>query len=382
MVDISKLLCGQDMPGDQLRYSASSHRRPVVVWNTTRRCNLHCVHCYASAGETASPDELTTAEGRALIDDLASYGAPVLLFSGGEPTMREDLLELMSLATSRGLRAVISTNGTLITPEMARDMKGAGVVYVGVSLDGLGEAHDRFRGKKGAFEEALRGLANARRAGLKTGIRFTITRFNNSFVPDIFRLLEEEGIDRLCFYHLVYAGRGSQLISWDLTPEERRTTMDLIFDRALDFHGRGLDKDILTVDNHADGVYLYLKMVPQDPVRAQEVYRFLERNGGNSSGQGISAINHLGHVHPDQFWGHYDLGSIRERPFSQIWEDTSDPLLAGLRDRKGRIGGRCARCRFFSLCGGNFRVRAEAVHGDVWAADPACYLTDEEIGIA
>jgi radical SAM protein with 4Fe4S-binding SPASM domain len=296
--------------------------------------------------------------------------------------MREDLLELMSLATSRGLRAVISTNGTLITPEMARDMKGAGVVYVGVSLDGLGEAHDRFRGKKGAFEEALRGLANARRAGLKTGIRFTITRFNNSFVPDIFRLLEEEGIDRLCFYHLVYAGRGSQLISWDLTPEERRTTMDLIFDRALDFHGRGLDKDILTVDNHADGVYLYLKMVPQDPVRAQEVYRFLERNGGNSSGQGISAINHLGHVHPDQFWGHYDLGSIRERPFSQIWEDTSDPLLAGLRDRKGRIGGRCARCRFFSLCGGNFRVRAEAVHGDVWAADPACYLTDEEIGIA
>lgn len=382
MVDISKLLCGQDTSGDQLRYSDSSHRRPVVVWNTTRRCNLHCVHCYASAGETADPGELTTAEGRALIDDLAAYGAPVLLFSGGEPTMREDLLELMSLATSRGLRAVVSTNGTLITPEMARDMKQAGVVYVGVSLDGMGEAHDRFRGKKGAFEEALRGLASARRAGLKTGIRFTITRFNNSFVPDIFRLLEEEGIDRLCFYHLVYSGRGSQLISWDLTPEERRTTIDLIFDRALDFHRRGLDKDILTVDNHADGVYLYLKMVPQDPVRAQEVYRFLERNGGNSSGLGISAINHLGHVHPDQFWGHYDLGSIRERPFSQIWEDTSDPLLAGLRNRRGRIKGRCARCRYFSLCGGNFRVRAEAVYGDVWAADPACYLTDEEIGIA
>lgn len=382
MVDISKLLCGQDMPGDGLRYSDSSHRRPVVVWNTTRRCNLHCVHCYASAGEEAIPGELTTAEGRALIDDLATYGAPVLLFSGGEPTMREDLGELTSLATSRGLRAVVSTNGTLITPEMARDMKRAGVVYVGVSLDGVGEVHDRFRGKEGAFEEALRGLATARRAGLRTGIRFTITRFNNALVPDIFRLLEEEGIDRLCFYHLVYAGRGSHLVSWDLTPEERRATMDITFDRALDFHRRGLDKDILTVDNHADGVYLYLRMARQDPQRAQEVYRFLEGNGGNSSGLGISAIDPLGHVHPDQFWGHYDLGSIRERPFSQIWEDTSDPLLAGLRDRKGRIKGRCARCRYFSLCGGNFRVRAEAVYGDVWAADPACYLTDDEIGIS
>jgi radical SAM protein with 4Fe4S-binding SPASM domain len=317
-----------------------------------------------------------------LIEDLAQYGAPVLLFSGGEPTMREDLVELLTLATARGLRAVISTNGTLITPDMARDMKRAGVVYVGVSLDGVGEAHDHFRGKQGAFEEALSGLANARKAGLRTGIRFTITRFNNSHVAEIFRLLEQEAIDRLCFYHLVYAGRGSHLVSWDLTPEERRATMDLILDRTADLHLRGLDKDILTVDNHADGVYLYLQVARQDPGRAREVYSFLESNGGNSSGQGISAIDAQGNVHPDQFWVHYDLGSIRERPFSQIWEDTSDPLLAGLRDGKGRIGGRCAGCRHFAVCGGNFRVRAEAVHGDVWAADPACYLTDEETGVA
>ncbi|MDP6510894.1 MAG: radical SAM protein [Dehalococcoidia bacterium] len=382
MVDISKLLCGQNAYGDQLRYSESSHRRPVVVWNTTQRCNLRCVHCYASAGDGHYPGELTTAEGRALIEDLAQYGAPVLLFSGGEPTMREDLVELLTLATARGLRAVISTNGTLITPDMARDMKRAGVVYVGVSLDGVGETHDRFRGKKGAFQEALSGLANAREAGLRTGIRFTITRFNNSYVAEIFRLLEEEAIDRLCLYHLVYAGRGSHLVSWDLTPEERRTTMDLILDRTADLHRRGLDKDILTVDNHADGIYLYLKVARKDPRRAQEVYSLLERNGGNSSGLGISAVDALGRVHPDQFWGHYDLGSIRERPFSQIWKDTSDPLLAGLRDRKGRIGGRCAGCRHFAVCGGNFRVRAEAMHGDVWAADPACYLTDEEIGVA
>lgn len=382
MIDISKLLCGQDTTGDHLRYSDTSHRRPVVVWNTTRRCNLHCVHCYASAGDGQFPGELTTAEARAMVEDLAAYGVPVLLFSGGEPLMRRDIWQLMPLATSRGLRAVLSTNGTLITPEVAQDMKRAGMAYVGVSLDGVGEAHDRFRGKKGAFEEALAGLANARRAGLRTGIRFTITRFNNTYVADMFRLLEEEGIDRLCFYHLVYAGRGSHIVSWDLTPQEARTTMDLILDRAANLHRRSLDKDILTVDNHADGVYLYLRVAREDAQRAAEVYRYLERNGGNSSGQGIAAIDPLGHVHPDQFWAHYDLGSIRERPFSQIWEDTSEPLLAGLRDRKGKVGGRCGRCRYFSLCGGNFRVRAEAVYGDVWAEDPACYLTDAEIGIA
>lgn len=381
MISVTKLLCGQATAGDNLRYSPESHRRPIVVWNFTRRCNLHCVHCYARAEDRDFPEELSTAEGKGLIASLAGFGVPVILFSGGEPLMRPDLLELAAYVTEKGARAVVSTNGTLIGPDMASKLREAGVTYVGVSLDGVGAAHDRFRGRAGAFQEALEGLRHCREARLRTGLRFTITRFNRSQIGDIFHLLEEEGIDRLCFYHLVYAGRGNQLVSWDLSPEERRETMDFVFDQALALQRRGISKDILTVDNHADGIYLYLRVQREQPQRAAEVYQFLKQNGGNSSGVGISSIDHLGYVHPDQFWYHYNLGNVRERDFAQIWQDRSEPLLSGLRERKGRITGRCAQCSYFDLCGGNFRVRAEAVYGDVWAPDPACYLTDEEIGV-
>jgi radical SAM protein with 4Fe4S-binding SPASM domain len=382
MIGITKLLCGVASSGDELRYRESVHGRPVVVWNLTRQCNLHCLHCYAEAQGRASPQELSTQEGKALIDDLAGFGVPVLLFSGGEPLVRPDLLELAAHASERGIRAVVSTNGTLITPHMALGLKAANIAYVGVSLDGLREINDRFRGKKGAFEEALAGLRNCREAGLRAGLRFTVTKHNYREIDNIFDLVVEEEIPRLCFYHLVYAGRGSELVAADLSPEETRGVMDLIFHRTLDLHRRGIYKDILTVDNHADGIYLYLRVKKDDPNRAEEVYRFLEWNGGNSSGVGIAAIDHLGEVHPDQFWRHYSLGNVRNRNFSQIWQDTSEPLLASLRQRKSLVKERCARCHYLNLCGGNFRVRAEAAFGDVWAPDPACYLTDEEIGIA
>lgn len=382
MISITKLLCGEVTPGDSLRYSEQSHRRPVVVWNLTRRCNLHCLHCYASAQDKESPGELSTQEGRGLIDDLAGYGVPVLLFSGGEPLLHPDLLELAHYAAQKGIRPVLSTNGTLLSRRQALELKEAGFSYVGVSLDGLEKAHDRFRGKQGAFRQALAGLGYCREAGLRTGLRLTLTRFNAPELPGIFDLLEAERIDRLCFYHLAYAGRGSQLVSWDLPSPEARAVMDLVFERSLDFHRRGIFKDILTVDNHADGAYLYLRVKRDFPQRAEEVRRFLERNGGNSSGVGIAAIDELGLVHPDQFWRHYSVGNIREKPFSSIWEDGSEPLLVGLRDRKSRLHGRCARCQYLDLCGGNLRVRAEALYGDVWAPDPACYLSDEEIGIA
>ncbi|MBI4289630.1 MAG: radical SAM protein [Chloroflexi bacterium] len=384
MIGITKLLCGVETPGDDLRYrgDGSVHRRPVVVWNMTRRCNLHCVHCYASAVEKPSPDELTTAEGKALMDSLAAYGVPVILFSGGEPLTRPDLLELTAYASSKGLRSTYSTNGTLITPSQARDMKQANITYVGVSLDGLEAANDRFRGKKGAFKEALNGIRHCREAGVKVGLRFTITRQNRPEIPAILDLIESENIPRVCFYHLVYAGRGSKMVEADLTHQEARETIDLIMARAADFHRRGLAKEILTVDNYADGVYLYLQMKRENPERAAEVFRFLKLNGGNNSGVGIGCIDHEGNVHPDQFWRHYSFGNIRQRSFGDIWEDTSDPVMKGLKNRRAMVKGRCARCQFLELCGGNFRVRAEAVYGDIWAPDPACYLTDQEIGIA
>jgi 12,18-didecarboxysiroheme deacetylase len=378
-------------PGDVLRYRReaknlpshllqfSADKRPVIVWNMTRRCNLKCIHCYSSSQNINYPDELTTEEGKAMIEDLAAFGAPVLLFSGGEPLMRPDLPELARYAVDRGMRAVISTNGTLITKEQASRFRDIGLSYVGISLDGTRETHDFFRGVAGAFDRTMQGLRNCREAGLKVGIRFTVNRRNVGDVPAIFDLLEEEDIPRCCFYHLVYAGRGSALVAEDLDHAATRRLLDLIMDRTRDLFARGREKEILTVDNHADGPYVYLRLLREDPARAAEVLELLEMNEGNSSGHGIGCISWDGEVHPDQFWRNVSLGNIRRRPFSEIWTDTTNELTARLKDKKPHLQGRCAACRWLTVCGGNFRARAEAVTGNIWAPDPACYLTDEEI---
>ena len=394
MIGISKLYCGTIEPSDALRYgrkskSLPSHllqfakdKKPVVVWNCTRRCNLRCVHCYAHARDQVYEGELSTSEGEALLDDLADFGSPVVLFSGGEPIMRPDLPHLVRHAVSTGMRAVISTNGTLITREVAAELKDLGLSYVGVSLDGMPETNDRFRGVKGAFDQAMQGIANCQEVGLKVGVRFTMSRHNVHDVPAIFDLIEEHGIPRVCFYHLVYAGRGSKLIEEDLSHQETRETVDLIIDRTKGLYDRGMEVEVLTVDNHTDGPYLYLRMEREGAERAEQVMALLKMNGGNSTGVGIGCVGNTGDVHADQFWRHYSFGNVRERPFSEIWMDTSDELMAKLKEKKEHVKGRCHLCKWLDICAGNFRVRAEAVTGDIWAAEPACYLTDEEIGIA
>jgi len=391
MIGISKLYCGTVEPSDALRYgrhsgSLPSHllqfsadKKPVVVWNITRRCNLKCIHCYAQAQDRAFPDEMTTAEGKRIIDDLAGFGSPVVLFSGGEPLLRQDLTELAEYAVGKGMRAVISTNGTLITPALAQDLKSVGLSYVGISLDGLADVNDRFRGVKGAYSKALDGIVACQEAGIKVGLRFTMNRLNVQEIPAIFDLLEAMDIPRICFYHLVYAGRGSKLMDEDLSHAETRAALDLIIDRTEDLHRRGKPKEVLTVDNHADGPYLYLRLLREGSPRAAEVLELLQMNEGNSSGRGIGCISWDGSVHADQFWRHYSFGNVRQRPFSEIWADLSNPLMNRLKDKKPWVKGRCAECRWLELCAGNFRVRAEAATGDLWAPDPACYLTDAEI---
>ena len=391
MIGISKLYCGTVEPSDALRYSRQSKdlpshllqfsidKNPVVVWNITRQCNLKCVHCYAHAKATLQENELTNAEGRRLIDDLSNMGVPVLLFSGGEPLMRPDMPELAEYAVKKGMRAVISTNGTLITREIARTLKNIGLSYVGISLDGMKDINDRFRGVEGAFDDALKGIQNCQEAGIKVGLRFTVNRFNVNEIPAVFDLLEEREVPRICFYHLVYSGRGSEMVKDDLSLSDTRKAVDLIIDRTRRLHDAGKPKEVLTVDNHADGPYIYLRLLREDPRRAAEVMELLKMNEGNNSGRGIGCVSWDGEVHADQFWRHHSFGNIRQRPFSEIWNDLSDPLMKGLKNKKEHVKGRCATCRWLSICGGNFRVRAEATTGDVWAPDPACYLTDEEI---
>ncbi|MFZ5569142.1 MAG: 12,18-didecarboxysiroheme deacetylase [Thermodesulfobacteriota bacterium] len=391
MIGISKLYCGTVEPSDALRYGRHSgklpshllqfsmDKKPVVVWNMTRRCNLKCIHCYAHAKDDASADELTTAEAKTVIDDLAAFGVPVLLFSGGEPTMRRDLPELAAYAVEKGLRAVISTNGTLITREKARILKDIGLSYVGISLDGMEPINDRFRGVRGAFQSALAGIRSCQEAGIKVGLRFTVNKYNAGEISGIFELLEQMDVPRVCFYHLVYAGRGSSLVKEDLNHEETRKAVDLIIEHTRILHEKGKPKEVLTVDNHADGPYLYLRLLKENPERAKEVLTLLQMNEGNNSGRGIGCISWDGVVHADQFWRHHSFGNVRQRPFSEIWSDLSDPLMAKLKEKKKHVKGRCASCRWLDICGGNFRVRAEATTGDLWAPDPACYLTDEEI---
>ncbi len=401
MISISKLYCGGTAESDGLRYGhggqgpvvsagappaskTAAERRPVTVWNVTRTCNLRCIHCYTDSEARKYSGELTTDEGKALIRDLAGFQVPALLFSGGEPLARPDLFDLVSYARSFGVRPTLSTNGTLITDETARKIKEAGFTYVGISLDGIGEINDRFRGVDGAFDRAVRGFKACVGVGQRVGLRLTLTRHNFKNLHGIFDFIEREQIDRACFYHLVYSGRGGQIAEDDLSREETRQAIDIILERTEDFHKRGLNKEILTVDNHVDGIYLYLKLLEKDPARAEKVLKLLTWNGGGmySSGVGIADIDFQGNVHADQFWMHYSFGNVRQRPFSRIWMDTSDPLMAGLKNRRARIKGRCAPdiCKWFDACGGALRVRADLVYNDPWAPEPACYLTDEEIG--
>ena len=393
MIGISKLYCGQVEPSDALRYGRhsgqlpshllqfSKDKKPVVVWNMTRRCNLKCVHCYAKALEEDGSDAISTGQGKAIIDDLSAYGAPVMLFSGGEPLVRKDLVELAHYATGKGMRAVISTNGTLITKEKARELKSVGLSYVGISLDGGEDVHDRFRKVPGSFKKALQGIENCQAEGLKVGLRFTINKRNVGEVPKLFDLVRDLEVPRICFYHLVYSGRGSELIKEDLDHAETRAVVDLIMDRTRELFEQGKPKEVLTVDNHADGPYVWMRLQREDPKRAEEVFELLQYNDGNNSGRGIGCISWDGQVHADQFWRNHTFGNVLERPFSQIWDDGNIELLAKLKNKKAYVGGRCAKCRFLNICGGNFRARAEAWHGDVWAEDPACYLTDKEIGL-
>lgn len=348
--------------------------RPVVVWNITGACGLRCLHCYSKAG-AADERELSTDEALVAIDGLSDYGVHALIFSGGDPLERSDLMELVSHASKRSLKAAISTSGVTLDTETAKRLKDAGASYIGVSLEGDEEANDAIRGK-GSFRRALEGIRASVRTGIPTGLRLTLTRLNIGGLPFIFRLVEEEGVGRLYFSHLVYSGRGRRKDAPGNA--ETRRAVDSIIGAAVDFLERSVPSEIVTGSNEADGVCLYLKTRERDPAMAQSIYAGLVTRGGNTSGVGICSIDRRGFVHPDQFWSTHSFGNVRERPFGEIWEG-NDALKTALRKRTGLIKGRCAACIHFDACNGNSRQRALAETGDPFGEDPACYLTDAEV---
>ena len=382
MTGVSKMLFGAAEPSDRLRYAKGVHRRPIVVWNCTHRCNLACSHCYAAEG--GDRPELTGAEARSFIDDLASFNVPVLLFSGGEPFARPDIRALAEYASSAGLRVTFSTNGTLIDDDTADWLARLGTGYVGISIDGTEAVHDRFRRCPGAYQMSLAAIRRLVERSVKVGLRVTMTRDNVSAIPAVFEMMRRERVKRICFYHLVYTGRGRQIAESDLSREERRRALDVIAEETRKSFAAGSAVEVLTVDNHADGPYYYLRELERERAagqgRAQQMLELLKLNGGNSSGEGIASVAWDGTVYPDQFWRNHPVGNVKERPFSAIWgAPERGSLLEMLRRRKEFVEGRCRRCRWLEVCGGNFRARGEAVTGSIWGEDPSCHLTDEEI---
>jgi heme d1 biosynthesis radical SAM protein NirJ len=355
---------------------------PVVIWNLIRRCNLNCKHCYSLSADVDFPGELSTEEVYAVMDDLRAFGVPVLILSGGEPLLRPDIFEISKRAKDQGFYVGLSSNGTLIDEAMSARIAEVGYDYVGVSLDGIGAVHDRFRRQAGAYEAALGGIRRCRELGIKVGLRFTMTEHTVESLPALLDLVDREEIDKFYLSHLVYAGRGNRYREDDAVHRTTRRAMDLIFERCWDYVQRGVAKEFVTGNNDADGVYLLQWVQERFPDKAAHIGAKLAAWGGNASGVNVANIDNLGNVHPDTFWWHHDLGNVRARPFSEIWQDVSDPIMAGLKARPRRIKGRCGACKHFDICGGNTRVRALQLTGDPWAEDPACYLSDAEIGVA
>ncbi|MBI2314002.1 MAG: heme d1 biosynthesis radical SAM protein NirJ [Betaproteobacteria bacterium] len=354
---------------------------PVVIWNLIRRCNLACKHCYSISADKDFPGELSSKEVCEVMDNLRQFGVPVLILSGGEPLLRPDIYEIARRAKHLDFYVGLSSNGTLITEQNIGEIADVGFDYVGVSLDGIQATHDRFRRMEGAFDKSLNAIRLCRDAGTKIGVRFTMTRDNAHDLPALLRLVEDEGIDRFYFSHLNYAGRGNVNRKDDARHQMTRQAMDLLFDTCWDYQQRGLKKEFTTGNNDADGVYFLFWVQRSFPQLADAIRARLVQWGGNASGVNVANIDNLGNVHPDTMWWHYTLGNVRERPFSEIWQDVSDPVMAGLKHHPRQVKGRCGACRHFDICGGNTRVRAQQLTGDPWEEDPGCYLTDEEIGV-
>jgi len=378
MINISKLYCGLAGVSDPLRYPERRTIKPIVVFNCTPRCNLRCIHCYSSSDAACSAPQFSTAQARLLIDQIADFGCPVLLFSGGEPLLRDDLFELMVYAKDYNLRTVLSTNGTRITAAVAAQLAELGLSYAGISLDGPQAIHDRFRKVDGAFAATLDGIANCRHAGIRTGLRFTMTRENIEHVETVFDIAAAAGVRRICFYHLIRTGRAEALADSMPSPQQTRRALDTIIACTADRVRQGVVEEVLTVGNHADGPYLLLKMQAENPPQHQAAFDLLTCAGGNRIGQNIAAVNWDGQVFCDQFWRNYSLGNILETTFAELWQNEADPVLHTLRNKRKYKDPKCARCRWFDLCLGNFRSLSGRPNLSDWQNEPPCYLTEEE----
>jgi radical SAM protein with 4Fe4S-binding SPASM domain len=353
---------------------------PVIVWNVCRHCNMSCPHCYAAAAFRPSREDLDTGEAMRLLDDLVSCGVRIVIFSGGEPLLREDLFELAAHARQVGIAPQLSTNGVFIDEACAGRLAEAGFAYVGISIDGIESFNDEYRGMEGGHDAAVRGLRCAKAAGMRTGLRMTLTARNSEQIGDMLALAREVRADRFYVSHLLYSGRGRKMAAEDVGRVRVRALLHELFAAAEGMLDDGAATRVVTGSNDSDGPLL-LRWIearhgegPAAPVRA-----LLRERGGNSAGEKILNIDHRGHVHPDQFWRQETLGDVRRDAFATILQH---PMRKLLTERSEHLTGRCGACDYRELCRGSHRERAIACSGGLWDPDPACVLEDGEIGVS
>lgn len=343
----------------------SSPIRPVVSWNITRRCNLRCMHCYINAGESDT-NELSTEEALRLIDQFREVGVPLILFTGGEPLLRSDLFELASYAVKGGIKVALSTNGTLITRDVARRLADVGFSYVGISLDSTDPSfHDKFRGVPGAFMLTLNGIKNAISAGLDVGLRFTLTSKNIDDVPHYIEFALSLGVRRITFYHLSASGRASSMSrDWWYGPQQYVKFIESLIEYSRKYSDR---LEIETTLGPFDGIYIAMRLA-RDEKELDEYLRFVESTGG--CGRKIVSIYPNGDVYPCQFIDFVKLGNVRERSFRDILTEANlDPFVNTEKYLRGPV---CSRCRFKNYCKGGDRARAYYLIGDMFGDDPLC----------
>jgi len=359
-------------------FSKRKARGPVVIWNLLRRCNLSCRHCYANSFDKDFPGELSLEQCLKNISSMKKAHSPAVILSGGEPLLHPHVFEIAKEVKAQGFYLALSSNGILLTDEIALKLKEIDFNYVGVSLDGIGAVNDHIRGKAGAFEESLNGVRNGVRHGLKMGLRTTLTNTNFHQIDDMLKVCLDNGVSKFYLSHLNYGGRGNK--KEDAHFKMTRDVMNLLFDRCFEYVQKGIELEIVTGNNDADAAFLLMWAKDKFPdENIEHLKEMLVHWGGNASGTGVANIDAQGDVHPDTFWPGVKMGSIKDQSFDEIWSDNSHPMIKFLREDRKEIHGRCLSCQYFSMCNGNTRVRAHQLLGDPKASDPGCYLTDDEI---
>jgi len=348
----------------------------IAIWNFTNRCNLSCLHCYSKA-DLDAVDTLTTEKIMDTLPKLKANGVKFLIFSGGEPLTRKDIFDIASRCKELGIVTYLSTNGLYVKKSNAEKILDT-FNYIGISIDGSEKVHDAFRGLEGSFLASMKAVDLLNSYGkTKVGIRFTITKDTYDDLAFIFELAEKHNIPKVYISHLVYSGRGLDNLEMDLSKEQRITAVNYILDKAFEYHETGKDIEIVTGNMEMDAILFYDKFIERYPQHTDEMHRRLIAWGGNSAGRKLLNIDAEGNVKPDPFFPSI-IGNIFMQDFSDIWTDKPIEILQKLRVHPRVLGGKCGECRYLEICNGGSRSRAYAIHGDLWAEDPSCYLENVE----